>query len=128
MRLSTRVALAVGMLVPLVVLAAGALLLQMVAHDLHAQQDDYLRERAQATLVDAKALLRAAAKDRSTVEEARQRQLFTSALDVGIRLTGPEGTVSGGPQPDASVALPATARVPVTVRAEEPAGVFSRCP
>ncbi|WP_055715852.1 sensor histidine kinase [Streptomyces torulosus] len=118
MRLSTRVALAVGMLVPLVVLAAGALLLQMVAHDLHAQQDDYLRERAQAALPDAKALLRAAAKDRPTVEEARQRQLFTSALDVGIRLTGPGGTVSGGPQPDASVALPAKERVPVTVRAE----------
>ena len=119
MRLSTRVALVVGTLVPLLVLAGGAVLLRMVANDLHKQQDALLRERASAVIPEARALLRAAAKHRpQATEQARQRQLFDSALDVGIRLTGPGGTVSGGPQPDASVPLPAGTRVPVTVRAD----------
>lgn len=118
MRLSTRIALVVGTVVPLLVLAGGALLLRMIANDLHAQQDAHLRDRAAAVKADAKALLRATAKDRPAAEQTRQRQLFTSALDVGIRLTGPGGTVSGGPQPTASVPLPAGTRVPVTVRAD----------
>ncbi|TQK44334.1 two-component system sensor histidine kinase PrrB [Streptomyces sp. SLBN-118] len=119
MRLSTRVALVVGTLVPLLVLAGGAVLLRMVANDLHKQQDALLRERASAVVPEARALLRAVAKHRpQATEQARQRQLFDSALDVGIRLTGPGGTVSGGPQPDASVPLPAGTRVPVTVRAD----------
>ncbi|MFF7210991.1 sensor histidine kinase [Streptomyces sp. NPDC008238] len=117
MRLSTRVALAVGVVVPLLVLASGALLIRLVAADLHAQQDAHLRERATAVAADAKALLRATAADRPAAEQARTRRLFSSALDVGIRLTGPEGTVSGGPQPDASAALPARAPSPVTVLA-----------
>ncbi|MYX35826.1 MULTISPECIES: HAMP domain-containing sensor histidine kinase [unclassified Streptomyces] len=117
MRLSTRVALAVGVVVPLLVLASGVLLIRLVAADLHAQQDAHLRERAAAVATDAKALLRATAADRPAAEQARTRRLFSSALDVGIRLTGPEGTVSGGPQPDASAALPARAPSPVTIRA-----------
>ncbi|MDX2647022.1 HAMP domain-containing sensor histidine kinase [Streptomyces sp. PA03-1a] len=117
MRLSTRVALAVGVVVPLLVLASGALLIRLVAADLHAQQDAHLRERATAVATDAKALLRATAADRPAAEQARTRRLFSSALDVGIRLTGPEGTVSGGPQPDASAPLPARASAPVTIRA-----------
>ncbi|MGW2520714.1 sensor histidine kinase [Streptomyces sp. NPDC001617] len=116
MRLSTRIALAVATIVPLLVLAGGALLLHMVAGDLHTQQDAHLRDVAAAVKPDAKALLRATARNRTAAEEARRRRLFTSALDVGIRLTGPSGTVSGGPQPDTVVALPAKTPVPVTVQ------------
>ncbi|MGW3244844.1 sensor histidine kinase [Streptomyces sp. NPDC001070] len=117
MRLSTRLALAVGVVVPLLVLASGALLIRLVAADLHAQQDAHLRDRATAVAGDAQALLRATAADRPAAEQARTRRLFSSALDVGIRLAGPEGTVSGGPQPDPSVTLPARAPSPVTIRA-----------
>ncbi|MGP3926844.1 sensor histidine kinase [Streptomyces sp. 8N616] len=118
MKLSTRIALAVGAVVPLLVLAAGWLLLRLVAADLHAQQDAHLRARAAAVAKDARRLLRAAALDRPpAVEQTRERRLYASALDVGIRLIGPEGTASGGPQPDPSVALPASAPAPVTLRA-----------
>ncbi|MGW7365148.1 sensor histidine kinase [Streptomyces sp. NPDC054841] len=116
MRLSTRIALAVGITVPVLVLAAGWLLLQLVARDLHAEQDAHLRERATQVVGDARRLLRVTAADRpAAVEQARERQLYASALDVGIRLAGPHGTVSGGPQPSASVALPGSAARPVTV-------------
>lgn len=83
MKLSTRVALAVGTVVPLLVLAAGVLLLQLVAQDLHTQQDAHLRERAGAVAKDAKALLRATATGRQAAEQARQRKLFASALEIG---------------------------------------------
>ncbi|MFJ5213227.1 sensor histidine kinase [Streptomyces sp. NPDC088354] len=117
MRLSTRVALAVVAVVPLLVLASGALLIRLVAADLHAQQDAHLRERAAAVAPDARALLRVTAADRPAAEQARSRRLFASALDVGIRVVGPDGTVEGGPLPAASVALPAIAPRPVTVGA-----------
>ncbi|MEV6782393.1 HAMP domain-containing sensor histidine kinase [Streptomyces sp. NPDC051098] len=117
MRLSTRIALALGVTVPVLVLAAGWLLLQFVARDLHAQQDAHLRTRATQVAADARRLLRVTAADRpAAVEQARERQLYTSALDVGIRLSGPEGTVAGGPQPGATVRLPKRAPKPVTVR------------
>jgi two-component system, OmpR family, sensor histidine kinase PrrB len=117
MRLSTRIAIAVGCLAPLLVLAAGWLLLRLVGDDLHAQQDQHLRDRATATAPQARALLRATAADRpAAVEQARERRLFASALDLGIRVVGPEGTVSDGPQPGPSVALPAAAPEPITVR------------
>ncbi|MET8126824.1 HAMP domain-containing sensor histidine kinase [Streptomyces sp. NPDC005231] len=116
MKLATRIALAVGATVPVLVLAAGWLLLLLVAHDLHAEQDAHLRARAKVAAVNARQLLRVTAADRpAAVEQARERQLYASGLDVGIRLAGPHGTVSGGPQPDASVPLPARARTPVTV-------------
>ncbi|MGW2564467.1 sensor histidine kinase [Streptomyces sp. NPDC001514] len=116
MKLSTRIALAVGITVPVLVLAAGWLLLQLVARDLHAEQDAHLRTRAALVAGDARRLLRVTAADRpAAVEQARERQLYASALDVGIRLTGPQGTVSGGPQPGASVPLPDSAPGPVTV-------------
>ncbi|MFD9219672.1 sensor histidine kinase [Streptomyces sp. NPDC060064] len=116
MKLSTRIALAIGVTVPVLVLAAGWLLLRLVARDLHAEQDAHLRERAAVAAGDARRLLRATAADRpAAVEQARERQLYASGLDVGIRLTGPRGTVSGGPQPDASVPLPQSTRTPVTV-------------
>lgn len=119
MRLSTRIALAVGVTVPLLVLATGWLLLRLVATDLHHQQDTHLRESAAAVAKDARGLLRASAADRSAaVEHARERRLFTSALDVGVRLVGTEETFTGGPQPDPAVPLPASAPAPVTLRAD----------
>ncbi|MEE4542337.1 HAMP domain-containing sensor histidine kinase [Streptomyces sp. V4-01] len=120
MRLSTRIALAVGVLVPLLVLASGWIMVRLVAGDVHRQADAHLRQRAADVQPEAKDLLRAMANDRPAgVEEARSRRLFTAALDVGIRVTGPGGTVSGGPQPAASVPLPSVegAAAPVTVRA-----------
>ncbi len=116
MKLSTRIALAVGAAVPLLVLACGWLLLTLVARDLHRAEDSHLKARATAIAPDARTLLRAAANDRPSVEESRQRRLFNAALDVGVRLTGPDGTYSGGPQPGPSVALPAPGKGPVTVR------------
>lgn len=116
MKLSTRIALAVGVAVPVLVLACGWLLLTLVARDLHREEDSHLRTRATAIAHDARTLLRAAANDQPTVEENRQRKLFNAALDVGVRLTGPDGTFSGGPQPDASVPLPDAGKGPVTVR------------
>ncbi|MFD8334294.1 ATP-binding protein [Streptomyces solisilvae] len=120
MRLATRIALAVGVAVPVIVLASGWLLLRLVAGDAHHEQDAQLRRGATAVLPGARALLKADAAGRApAVEQARERRLFSSALDMGIRLTGPEGTVSAGPQPDPSVALPKpVARRPVTVRAD----------
>ncbi|MCP3822208.1 HAMP domain-containing histidine kinase [Streptomyces sp. A3M-1-3] len=117
MKLSTRIALAVGVAVVLLVLGAGWLLVRLVAADLHAQQDAHLRDRATTVAGNARGLLQAAAADRApAVERARERRLYNSALDVGIRLIGPEGTASGGPQPDTSVPLPDSAPEPVTVR------------
>lgn len=117
MRLSTRIAIAVGVIVPLLVLASGWLLVRLVANDLHAQADAHLRQRAVAMEQDARNLLRVTAADRSAaVEQAKEKRLFTAALDVGIRLDGPDGTVTGGPQPGPSFTLPADASRPVTVR------------
>jgi two-component system sensor histidine kinase PrrB len=120
MRLSTRIALAVGVLVPLLVLGSGWIMVRLVGHDVHSQADAHLRERAAAVLPDARNLLRAMANERPpSVEQARQRKVFSTALDVGIRVTGPEGTVAGGPQPDQAQPLPAPgdAASPVTIRA-----------
>ncbi|WP_055585361.1 sensor histidine kinase [Peterkaempfera griseoplana] len=118
MRLSTRTALAVGATVPLLVLACGLLLLRLVASDLHTQLDTQLRQRAAAVLPEARSLLRATANQRpAAVEQARQRRLYTAALDVGVRLAGPQGSVEGGPQPDDSVPLPQQAARPTTLRA-----------
>jgi two-component system, OmpR family, sensor histidine kinase PrrB len=117
-RLSTRIALAVGVVVPLLVLGSGWIMVRLVVRDVHAQGDAHLRERSTAVLPEARNLLRAMANDRpASVEQARERRLFTTALDVGIRVTGPGGTVTGGPQPSASVTLPAAAKAsaPVTV-------------
>ncbi|WP_432092452.1 sensor histidine kinase [Streptomyces sp. bgisy100] len=117
MRLATRIALAVGVTVPVLVLASGWLLLQLVSADLRAEQDARLQRSATAVAPDALALLRATAAQRpEAVEQRHERRLLGSALDVGIRLTGPEGTVLAGPQPDTSAPLPESAGRPVTVR------------
>ncbi|MFI2201731.1 sensor histidine kinase [Streptomyces sp. NPDC020192] len=106
MRLSARIGLAVGCTVPLLVLAGGWLLLHLVARDLHRAEDQHLRQRATAVAPDARALLRAAANGHPKVADTRERQLFDSALDVGVRVVGPDATFSGGPQPGPAVALP----------------------
>ncbi|OEV07415.1 hypothetical protein AN219_32250 [Streptomyces nanshensis] len=116
MKLSTRIALAVGLTVPVLVLASGWLLLALVSRDLHAEQDAHLRERAAVVKKDARRLLRVTAKDRPRAEQARERRLYAAALDVGIRVVGPHGTFSGGPQPDARTRLPDSAPRPVSVR------------
>ncbi|WP_435611437.1 sensor histidine kinase [Streptomyces sp. bgisy159] len=120
MRLSTRIAIAVGLTTPLLVLAAGWLLVRLVADDLQTREDARLRERAAVAAPDARRLLRATAADRpAAVEQARERQMLTSGLDVGLRLVSPDGTVSSaGPQPGADAPLPVQAApVPRTVRA-----------
>ncbi|MCL7490714.1 HAMP domain-containing histidine kinase [Streptomyces sp. MCA2] len=118
MRLSTRIALVVGMVVPLLVVVSGWLLVQLVGKDLRTQADQRLAERAQSVAVAARGLLRATSHDRPRAEQARQRKLFTAALDVGVRLSGPEGTVMDGPQPAASVPLPRRTHHPSTVRSQ----------
>lgn len=117
MRLSTRIALAVAVVVPLLVVGSGWIMVRLVGRDVHAAGDAHLRERAAAVRPEALGLLRAMANDRpASVEQARQRRLFTAALDVGIRVVGPEGTVTGGPQP-AALPAPRDAARPVTVTA-----------
>ncbi|MFI1767802.1 sensor histidine kinase [Streptomyces sp. NPDC020800] len=115
MRLSTRTGIAVGCTVPLLVLASGWLLLQLVARDLHRTEDQHLRRRAVAVAPDARALLRASQHDRPKAAGTRERQLFSAALDVGIRVVGPDTVFNGGPQPGPSVKLPARTAGPVTV-------------
>lgn len=46
---------------------------------------------------------------------SRRGRLVNSARDVGIRLTGPQGTISAGPQPDPYPPLPRNAPDPVSV-------------
>ncbi|MFI9807506.1 ATP-binding protein [Streptomyces sp. NPDC052301] len=115
MRLSTRIGLAVGCTVPLLVLAAGWLLLHLVARDLRHSEDQQLRQRATAVAPDARSLLRASQNGHPKVADTRERRLFSAALDVGVRVVAPGGTFSGGPQPGPSVALPAGTAGPVTV-------------
>ncbi|MEU9477070.1 HAMP domain-containing sensor histidine kinase [Streptomyces sp. NPDC048191] len=116
MRLSTRIALAVGCTVPLLVLAAGGLLLALVARDLYQAEDQQLRQRAVALAPEARALLRASAGGRPKAADTRERQLFSSALDVGVRLVGTDTTFSGGPQPAGAVTLPDRSSGFATVR------------
>ncbi|GJF28013.1 hypothetical protein KNE206_07130 [Kitasatospora sp. NE20-6] len=118
MRLSTRIALSVTVLVPLLVLAAGLLLLGLVRRDLLTQQDALLRSRASAVLPGARTLLAADARNRPRAEQNQQRKVLDGALDSGVRLAGADGAVrlAVGPQPADSVALPAAAGGPVTVR------------
>ncbi|GHE08390.1 sensor histidine kinase [Streptomyces alanosinicus] len=116
MRLSTRIGLAVGCTVPLLVLGSGWLLLHLVARDLHRAEDQHLRQRATAVAKDARSLLRASENGRPKVADTRERRLFSAALDVGVRVVAPDADFSGGPQPGPSVTLPARTAGPVTVR------------
>lgn len=116
MRLSTRIGLAVGCTVPLLVLASGWLLLHLVARDLHRAEDQHLRQRAAAIAPDARSLLRASENGRPKAADTRERKLFSAALDVGVRVVRPGADFSGGPQPGLTVTLPPRTAGPVTVR------------
>ncbi|WP_329492707.1 HAMP domain-containing sensor histidine kinase [Kitasatospora herbaricolor] len=118
MRLSTRIALSVTVLVPVMVLTAGLLLLGLVHRDLSRQQDAVLRERAAAVLPNVRTLLAADSKGRPRAEQNQQRKVLDGALDSGVRLAGQDGAVllAVGPQPAENVPLPAAADAPVTVR------------
>ncbi|WP_331770364.1 HAMP domain-containing histidine kinase (plasmid) [Embleya sp. NBC_00888] len=118
MRLSTRIALAVGVLVPLLVIAAGTLVVRWVTADVTHRQDVALRQRADHLAPDARALVRAVENERENAVRARENRLLDGALDLGVRVELPGGPVSAGPQPPAGVPLPdARRRSPVTVRA-----------
>ncbi|MGE7433441.1 sensor histidine kinase [Kitasatospora sp. NPDC001175] len=119
MRLSTRIALSVTALVPLLVLAAGLLVLGLVGRDLRHQQDTRLQDRASLVKPDVRALLAADQGGRPQAEQNRHHKVLADTLDAGIRVAAADGTVllTGGPQPAAPVRLPpATAGGPVTIR------------
>ncbi|RLL65947.1 HAMP domain-containing sensor histidine kinase [Streptomyces sp. Z26] len=113
MRLSTRLALAVGVTVPLLVLATGWLLLHLVADDLRAGQRAQLRARATAVTQNANRYLHAVEDGQTVVADKSRRRLETSARDMGVRLTGADVAFTAGPQPDADVRLPDRAPDPV---------------
>ncbi|MDI5967719.1 HAMP domain-containing sensor histidine kinase [Streptomyces sp. SL13] len=122
MRLSTRIAIAVGITVPLLVLASGALLLRLVTKDARSEVDAHLQARAAVVMPLARTVLRGERTGREGVEQNREHRLFSVALDVGVRVvsgTGGSVVAEGGPQPSDTVPLPAVARArnPVTVAA-----------
>ncbi|GLW67929.1 two-component sensor histidine kinase [Kitasatospora phosalacinea] len=108
MKLSTRIAIGAAVLVPLLVAAAGVLLLPLVSTDLHRRQDAQLGARAAAVLPNARGLLAADSRGRPKVEQNQQRKLMDAAVDAGVRMTAADGTVllSAGSQPDDPLLLP----------------------
>ncbi|GAA2135268.1 HAMP domain-containing sensor histidine kinase [Kitasatospora kazusensis] len=119
MKLATRIALSVTVVVPLLVLAAGLLLLGLVNRDLHNQQDTRLQDQASATLPDVRTLLNADRNGRLKVEQNQHRLVLDNVLDAGILVRAADGTVvlKGGPQPADPARLPqSTPNGPVTVR------------
>ncbi|MFB7944249.1 sensor histidine kinase [Kitasatospora phosalacinea] len=119
MKLSTRLAIGAAVLVPLLVVAAGVLLLPLVGTDLHRRQDAQLGARAAAVLPNARALLAADDRGRPKAEQNQQHKLTDAALDAGVRVTAADGTVllSAGPQPDDPRLLPRAPSVgAVTIR------------
>ncbi|MEU8435994.1 HAMP domain-containing sensor histidine kinase [Streptomyces sp. NPDC029216] len=121
MKLATRIALSVTVVMPLLVLAAGLLVLGLVSRDLRQQQDARLHDRASAVLPDVRALLAADRGGRPKAEQNQHRRVLGDVLDAGIRVRGADGAtvLEGGPQPEAAVRLPdRTPDGPVTVRAK----------
>ncbi|WP_053693776.1 sensor histidine kinase [Streptomyces sp. WM6372] len=121
MKLATRIALSVTVVVPLLVLAAGLLVLGLVSRDLHQQQDTRLQDRASAVLPDVKTLLAADRNGKPKVEQNQHRKVLGDVLDAGLRVRTADGAVvlEGGPQPADPVRLPEqTPDGPVTVRAK----------
>ncbi len=103
MRLSTRIALAMGIAMPLLVLGSGALLLRLVTHDVHAEQDAHLRERAAVLLPMARGLLRTEESGRPRQAANQERRLLDAGLDVGVRLlTARDGSAVDGSAVDGS--------------------------
>lgn len=97
MRLSTRIALAMGIAMPVLVLGSGLLLLRLVTHDVHAEQDAHLRERAAVLLPMARGLLRTEGSGRPRQAANQERRLLDAGLDVGVRLlTTAHGSAAAG--------------------------------
>ncbi|MDJ0385168.1 HAMP domain-containing sensor histidine kinase [Streptomyces sp. G-G2] len=121
MKLATRIALSVTVVVPLLVLAAGLLVLGLVSRDLHRQQDTRLQDLAAAALPDVRTLLAADRNGRPRVEQTQHRRVLDAVLDAGILVRSADGTdvLEGGPQPADPARLPgSTPGGPVTVRAK----------
>ncbi|GAA1173247.1 hypothetical protein GCM10009664_45500 [Kitasatospora gansuensis] len=118
MKLSSRIALSVTVVVPLLVLGAGALLLGLVNRDLRGQQDARLHDRAAAVLPATRALLTADRGGRPKVEQNQSRRILGDALDSGVRVAAADGVVvlAGGPAPADPAGLPSVPGGPVTVR------------
>jgi len=117
-KLTTRIALTVGVSVPALVLASGWLLLHLVSNDLRAHQNDQLRARATVVAKNAKAYLDVAGTDHPFLEQVRRHRLINSARDVGVRLTGPGDPITAGPQPEPYPTLPHSAPNPVPLTAD----------
>ncbi|WP_231607889.1 sensor histidine kinase [Streptacidiphilus albus] len=119
-RLSTRIALVTAAVVPVLVLLSGLLLLGLVSGDLRDRQDALLSERAAAVLPDARTELRAAGNDRSRQVTNQAHRIAAGALDVGVRITGADGSteLAEGPQPSLTAALPTATGDPVTIHAD----------
>ncbi|MCX4546248.1 HAMP domain-containing sensor histidine kinase [Streptomyces sp. NBC_01565] len=121
MKLATRIALSVTVAMPLLVLAAGLLVLGLVSRDLRTQQDVRLQDRASAVLPDVRALLAADRNGRPKAEQNQQRKVLGDVLDAGVRVRSADGAtvLEGGPQPAEAVRLPdRTPDGPVTVHAK----------
>ncbi len=122
MRLSTRIAVAVGVVVPLLVLASGALVVRLVTKDAKAGVDARLQARAAVVTPIARGMLRVGRTGRPAQEENREHRLFAAALDMGVRVVSADGgtIAEGGPQPPDAVPLPKPARAarPVTLLAD----------
>ncbi|MGW1995140.1 sensor histidine kinase [Embleya sp. NPDC001921] len=115
MKLATRVALSVAVLVPLLVLGAGTLVVGWARHDLTQRQDRQLQERAERLTPPARALVRTDLDDRQQAIRTRQYRMLGMALDVGVRVDTPDGPLRMGPQPPEGTTLPSHAPYPVTV-------------
>ncbi|WP_037602218.1 sensor histidine kinase [Streptacidiphilus rugosus] len=117
MKLSTRLALTVALAVPLLVLAAGALLLGLVNHDIRQQQDSQLRSLSVALVPDVQRELAANRAGRPKVVQNQGRRVLDAALNAGVEVTDAQGVdvISGGPRPAAGVALPQPTGSAVTV-------------
>jgi signal transduction histidine kinase len=118
MRLSTRFALAVAILVPVLVLLAGLLVLRLAARDLQAERDRQLTGRLQALTPLATAYAQRTRRLRALPAEATADQLARAEVGSGglyLRVTGAEPLVIGTvPDP---AALPASAPGPATFTA-----------
>lgn len=125
MKLSTRLAVAVGVTVPLLVLASGVLLLRLMTKDAKSEVDAHLQARAAVVVPIARNVLRVRRTGREVLAQTRERRLFSAALDVGVRVVAGGGAsagggsvaAEGGPQPPDSVTLPLVGQAasPVTV-------------
>jgi two-component system sensor histidine kinase PrrB len=115
MRLSTRFALAVAVLVPLLVLLAGLLVLRLASHDLRAERDRQLSGRLQALTPLATAYAQRTRSQRVLPAEATANQLAKAAVGAGglyLQVAGAEPLVIGTvPDP---AALPFRATGPAT--------------